>query len=100
MYVVTVLFKLQPAHYEAFLQATLKNARTSLASEPGCQQFDVCAGGAGSCQVFLYEVYRTAAAFQAHLVMPHFLQFSAQTSAWVIDKTVQVFDRIVPVTEK
>ena len=91
MHVVAVLFRLRPEHYREFVRATLGNASTSLARESGCLQFDVCEGKQGEFQVFLYEIYRTAADFDAHLVQPHFLQFNSVTSPWVIDKAVKRF---------
>lgn len=66
----------------------------TLAVESGCLQFDVCEGTQGEFQVFLYEIYRTPADFDAHLAQPHFLQFNALTSPWVIDKGVQIFTRV------
>ena len=93
MYIVTVLFKINAAHWDAFIASMCHNAQTSLAIEPGCRQFDVCEGEPGECTVFLYEVYDTQADFTAHLGAAHFLQFNAETAAWVADKRVQTFTR-------
>jgi quinol monooxygenase YgiN len=93
MYIVTVLFKIHAAHWDAFIAAMHHNAQTSLATEAGCRQFDVCEGEPGQCTVFLYEVYDTQADFAAHLAASHFLQFNAETAAWVADKKVQTFTR-------
>jgi (4S)-4-hydroxy-5-phosphonooxypentane-2,3-dione isomerase len=93
MHVVTVLFTIHEDHWNAFMVAMHHNARTSLAMEPGCRQFDVCEGAQGQYTVFLYEVYDTAEDFAAHLLAPHFLQFNAETAAWVADKKVQTFIR-------
>ena len=96
MYVVTVVFTIQPAHYPAFMQAMVGNARTSLQDEPGCRQFDVCESPAQPGKVFLYEVYDSEADFQAHLAAPHFLQFNALTAPWVAGKVVDVYRRAWP----
>ena len=93
MHVVTVLFTIHAAHWEAFKQAIRQNAQTSLAVEPGCRQFDVCLGKPGECQVFLYEIYDSEADFAAHLAAPHFLQFNALTASWVLEKQVRTFTR-------
>ena len=93
MYVVTVLFTIHASHWDAFTKAMQHNAQTSLAIEPGCRQFDVCVGEPGQCNVFLYEVYTSLADFTAHLAAPHFLQFNAQTTPWVMDKQVRTFTR-------
>ncbi len=96
MYIVTVLFKIHAAHYSEFVLAMTDNASISSATESGCHQFDVCEGGsAEQPEIFLYEVYDTKEAFQAHLLAPHFLHFNALTAPWVQDKTVAVFQRIV-----
>lgn len=93
MYVVTVWFKIHASHYEAFMEAIQHNAVTSVSTEPGCRQFDVCEGDPVDCVIFLYEVYDSQDDFKIHLTTPHFVQFNAHTAAWVIDKKVQVFSR-------
>jgi (4S)-4-hydroxy-5-phosphonooxypentane-2,3-dione isomerase len=94
MYVITVLFTIQPAHYAEFLQAIIANAQTSLFKESGCWQFDVCSSSSKSNDIFLYEVYETKEAFDLHLTSEHFLAFNAHTSAWVTAKAVTTFDRV------
>ena len=96
MYVITVLFSLLSAHRAAFLQAVTRNAATSLADEVGCIQFDVCTSNSNPCDVLLYEVYDSKAAFDVHLASSHFLSFNAQTSAWVTAKLVNAFERVLP----
>ena len=96
MHVVTVVFTIHAVHYQAFMQAMVGNARTSLQDEPGCRQFDVCESPAQPGKVFLYEVYDSEANFQAHLAAPHFLQFNALTAPWVAGKVVEVYRRAWP----
>lgn len=93
MFIVTVLFTIHAAHWDAFTKAMHHNAQTSLAIESGCRQFDVCLGEPGQYTIFLYEVYESQADFSAHLAAPHFLKFNAETSEWVADKKVQTFSR-------
>jgi (4S)-4-hydroxy-5-phosphonooxypentane-2,3-dione isomerase len=97
MHVVTVLFSIKPAHTAEFMVAMVENAQITLATEPGCCVFEVCESRtADACQVFLYEVYATPADFQLHLRALHFQQFNTLTAAWVIHKTVSVFQRVLP----
>jgi autoinducer 2-degrading protein len=96
MYVIPVLFSIHPAHQSAFLQAITSNAKTSLADEAGCMQFDVCTSGNDPSQIFLYEVYDSKAAFDAHLASAHFHAFNALTSPWVSSKLVTAFERVLP----
>jgi quinol monooxygenase YgiN len=96
MYIITVLFSINPEHITAFLQSVAANARTSVAEESGCKQFDVCVSASHSNDVFLYEVYASKAAFDAHLASAHFHQFSESTAAWVVTKVINVFERTYP----
>ena len=98
MYVVTVLFKIHPSNYGEFMKAMVGNAHTSLQDEPGCNQFDVCAGPPTEHSVFLYELYDDEAAFRAHLATPHFLRFNEQTAPWVASKSVATYQRAWPAT--
>ena len=93
MHIVTVLFTIHAAHWQAFKEAMHANAATSLATESGCRQFDVCEGLPGTYTIFLYEVYDAEADFKVHLNADHFLSFNAISAPWVIDKQVQVFSR-------
>ena len=90
MYAVCVSFRTHPGAYETFRPLVMAQADTSLRGEPECHRFDVC-GGAED-EIFLYELYTDAAAFQAHLKTPHFLHFDAAVAPLVAAKTVQVFD--------
>jgi (4S)-4-hydroxy-5-phosphonooxypentane-2,3-dione isomerase len=94
MYVVTVLFHVRPEHFAAFLEQMHLNAAQSLKDEPGCRQFDVCYEPARPGEVFLYEIYDSQAAFQAHLKAPHFLSFDAAVADMVIDKRVSTFTEV------
>ena len=96
MYVITVLFSTGPEHASEFLQAMVANARTSVADEPGCRQFDVCVSDRNPNDVFLFEVYDSKAAFDAHVASAHFRQFSESTAAWVTGKVIQAFEKTYP----
>jgi (4S)-4-hydroxy-5-phosphonooxypentane-2,3-dione isomerase len=93
MFVVTVDFQIEPSQWDAFMPSMLANAKASLELEEHCLQFDVCVSQADPHHVFLYEVYRSAADFEAHLKMPHFLQFNTGSASQVLQKTVRTFDR-------
>ncbi len=98
MLVITVDFFVKPEHRSEFVQAITTNAQQSLALEPGCQQFDVCVAADDPCHVFLYEVYDSAADFDAHLKAAHFLAFNEASSSWVQRKGVERFTLIAPAT--
>ena len=71
MLVVHVHVRIRPGLTEAFLAATLVNARASLA-EPGVLRFDVIQDQADPAHVVLVEVYRDADAPAAHKLTPHY----------------------------
>ncbi|MBX3585463.1 MAG: antibiotic biosynthesis monooxygenase [Ramlibacter sp.] len=93
MHIITVTFQIRPEHMAAFLPAMQANALASVQDEPGCQQFDVCVSLDDPNRVFLYEVYDSPEAFQAHLATPHFQAFNQRTAPWVESKQVQGFQR-------
>jgi autoinducer 2-degrading protein len=89
MLAVTVRFDVTPGREDAFLARVRQQAADSLAREPACSRFDVCTPQAGAAQVFLYEIYDDAAAFDVHLNSAHFLAFNAETEGWTTSKTVE-----------
>ncbi len=93
MYIVTVTFQIKPAHLAEFMPAMQANAADSVQLEPDCHQFDVCVSLDDPNRIFLYEVYENAAAFQAHLAMPHFQAFNHMTAPWVESKAVSLYAR-------
>lgn len=94
MFCVTVMFTLTPGAALRFLSLVRQNAAQSLRDEPGCLRFDVCHAPERPDQVFLYELYETADAFQAHLQMPHFKAFDAACGDLVADKQITTFSEV------
>lgn len=89
MFVVTVSFVLFEKFTEPFTIAVAKQADNSLRLEPECHVFDVCTALDDSGEIFLYETYTDAAAFDAHLASDHFKAFDALVRPWVKSKTVR-----------
>jgi quinol monooxygenase YgiN len=96
MYVVAVEFDILEQDLNRFMPLMLENARSSLAHEPGCRQFDVCVDPKQGTSTFLYEVYDDRAAFEAHLATSHFKTFDAATRAMVARKAVRLLERLHP----
>lgn len=94
MFAVTVLFQIKRGQMDAFLPAMRANAATSLEREPGCHHFDVCTDANAPDDVFLYELYADADAFQAHLESAHFREFDAAVSQMIISKEVRTFSEV------
>jgi autoinducer 2-degrading protein len=93
MYVVTVEFELHPDCSSEFIRLIHENAFTSLKTEEGCRQFDVCLDPKQPRYVFLYEVYDDRAAFDAHLATEHFGSFDLLSARMVRDKKVRLLER-------
>lgn len=73
MYSLLLKTHLQPGSRERFMEAISVNAASSVRDEPGCLVFDVLSDRSDPEVVWLYEVYEDEAAFEAHLLTPHFL---------------------------
>jgi len=95
MYAVFVQFDIDPNQYERFLPLMQQNASASVSLEPGCKQFDVLTDPCRPNQVDLYEIYDSAAAFQAHLTSSHFLAFDRQVSDMVSAKSVKTYEQVL-----
>lgn len=87
--VILVDFRVTLESRSEFGRLIQDNAAASLASEPGCLQFDVLLPEGGSGERFtLYEIYADPAAFDAHLRTDHYRQFDAAVAGMVTDKMV------------
>jgi len=95
MFAVTVVLKIREESMDAFLPLMIENAKSSLKTEPGCRQFDVCSDPARPSEIFLYEIYDDAAAFQAHLETPHFKKFDAGVAEMIEEKSVRTYAKVV-----
>jgi len=76
MYVVSVSIHVHADAVQAFIDATLDNARNSR-TEPGNVRFDVARAVDSPTQFLLYEVYRTADDFKSHQQTEHYLRWKA-----------------------
>lgn len=71
MLVVHVQVKVKPEYIQAFLDATLANARESV-QEPGIAAFDVMQHQEDPTRFVLVEAYRNAEAPAAHKATAHY----------------------------
>ncbi len=82
MYVVCVTVHVTPGQANAFLQATIENARRSR-EEPGNVHFDVLQAEADPNQFFLYEAYRAKDDFVRHQQTAHYLTWKEMVAPWM-----------------
>jgi len=84
MYVVHVHIHVKPEHREAFIQATLENARNTV-EEPGNLRFDVLAQLDDPNRFVLNEVYRDEAAMDAHKATAHYATWRDTVADWMAE---------------
>ena len=85
MYVIVAPIQIKPGYKDQFIEAMVENARSSAANEPGCLRFDVIQDANEANRIWLYEVYKDEAAFQAHMQAPHFLKVRETTRDWRVE---------------
>lgn len=93
-FAVCVTIRLRPGAFDSFMPMMLENARQSLADEAECLRFDVLQNGDQPEDVFLYEIYSSPEAFEAHLKTPHFLTFDAATRKLIAEKLVKTYGTV------
>ncbi len=96
MFIVTVNFVIKREHVDEFEVVMKRQAYNSLRNEEGCLQFDVCYDPKDRRRVFLYEIYKSAAAFDLHLKTEHFLDFDKTVKDWTETKTAENWTRFEP----
>ena len=84
MYVVCVHVHVLPEHRDAFLAATLENARATIL-EPGNLRFDVLQRADDRDRFLLYEVYRDEAGMEAHKQTPHYAAWRDAVGPWMAE---------------
>ncbi len=89
---ILVEFVVRPEDVERARELILENAASSLENELGCVRFDVLEEAAEPCRFTLYEVYRNAADFDAHLQSSHFESFSKATRDLFVSQSVRQLD--------
>jgi quinol monooxygenase YgiN len=75
MFVVHVFVHVKPQHLDAFIEATLENARKSVTTEPGVARFDVVRRQDGRTRFVLVEAYRTAEDASKHKETAHYAKW-------------------------
>lgn len=82
MYVIIAPIQIKEGYKAQFIEAVVEDARSSERNEPGCLRFNVIQDADDPNRVWVYEVYKDEAAFQAHTQAPHFLKFREATQEW------------------
>lgn len=91
MFASCVTLKIVPQHFDAFWSMVTTQAETSLSLEEGCRQFDVLHDETRPFEVFLYELYDDADAFEAHLASMHFLTFNSAVTRMISERRESIY---------
>jgi 4-carboxymuconolactone decarboxylase len=75
--------EIDTAQADAFAAAVREVGQVSVRSEDGCLVLYAVAATDNPGRVRVFEIYRDAAAYQAHLLTPHFRKFRETTDAMV-----------------
>ncbi|MBN2022423.1 MAG: antibiotic biosynthesis monooxygenase [Pirellulales bacterium] len=84
MHVACVHVHVLPEHRQAFIEATLENARGTR-REPGNLRFDVLQSQDDPDRFLLYEVYRDEAGMAAHKQTPHYARWAETVAPWMAE---------------
>jgi len=96
MHVVHVNVVVQPDGVDAFIEATLANARASV-QEPGCARFDVLQDQADPARFRLVEVYRDQPAVAGHKETAHYAAWAEAVAPLMAERrTKAVYRNLFP----
>ena len=84
MFVVCVHVHVKPENRDAFVEATLENARETV-EEPGNLRFDVNQQLDDPNRFVLYEVYRDEAGAKAHKQTAHYARWRDTVAPWMAE---------------
>jgi (4S)-4-hydroxy-5-phosphonooxypentane-2,3-dione isomerase len=82
MYVVAVTVWVKPEHVDAFIEASLDNARNTR-KEPGNVRWDFCQSEEDPTRFLLYEAYTTKDGFAQHQQTEHYLRWKQTVADWM-----------------
>lgn len=88
MLALWVKVRIKPTERERFLKAIEADAEGSERDEPGCLRFNVLRDQQDPNVYYFFEVYRDAAALEAHRAAPHYAVW--QAAADTLDGPAQV----------
>lgn len=85
MFTVIVILDVIPERETEFLEGLHRNARATLANEPGCLRFDIHRLADAPHRFLLYELYASERAFyEEHRAAPHYAAWRAVAERCVV----------------
>ena len=86
MYSLFIKTRVKPGSADASLSAITANAAATVATEPGCLVFDVSQDRLDPDVIYLYEIYRDDAAYEAHTQTAHFRDSRPLVEPLIVDQ--------------
>lgn len=71
---------------EPFRKRLLQHAKSSLADEHGCHQFDIYQDRSDRTLFLLIETYESESAFELHRASAHYKAFRSDVVEWVTER--------------
>jgi (4S)-4-hydroxy-5-phosphonooxypentane-2,3-dione isomerase len=93
LYINAVNVDIAPGQVDKFLAALKENGAAAV-KEPGCREFNITVAQNDPNHVFVFEVYDSAAALEAHRATDHFKKYAAATKDLVTKRDVRAFSSV------
>ena len=90
MFVLFVTLQVKPERRQAFIEATMGDARGANNDEPGCLRFDVLQDTEDEHKFYYYEVYKDEAGRMAHRQTPHYIKWRDTVRDWYAAEITRV----------
>ena len=94
LYVNAVDIDVVPGEIDPYLAALEKNGAASVKEEPGCHAFNITVSQKDPNHVFIFEVYDSAAALEAHRATDHFKKYATTTKDMVAKREARALSTV------
>ena len=94
LYVNAVDIDVVPGEINHYLAALEENGAASVKQEPGCHTFNITVSQKDPNHVFIFEVYDSAAALEAHRATDHFKKYAAATKDMIAKREARALSTV------
>lgn len=90
MYAIFGVINVNPEHVDAFTEETIREARATVRDEPGVFQFHILSDADSPSRFYYFEVFRDAAAADAHWDTENFKSWRASMEEMLDGEIVRI----------
>src|SRR5271170_2188736 len=94
LYVNAVDIDVAPGEIDHYLAALEENGAASVKQEPGCHAFNIAVSQKDPNHVFIFEVYDSAAALDAHRQTDHFKKYATITKDMIAKRDARALSLV------